>query len=236
MNRNIYLQGVLGEKFGTKFVVNGNTYKDIFSCINANRPEFKKYLIECHENDIGFTITEGTKQIDKEDLLEKITEQDITISIVPAGSKKGVGKIIAAAFVAYATFVTVGTAGSVFGVQAGSGLFGNAALAVAGGNTLYSSIGMGFATLLASTGLAELMAPDPSVDDSDSNNYLFTGRPVQPVEGDPVPVLYGELRVPGRAISTNVINGNFSNPSTIIDHNGNHYTFDNAKFSEISPN
>ena len=56
MNRNVYLQGELGEKFGRSFVVQTDNYQDIMRCINANRPEFMPFLIECHEKDIAFII------------------------------------------------------------------------------------------------------------------------------------------------------------------------------------
>ena len=43
------------------------------------------------------------------------------------------------------------------------------------------------------------MAPDPAVDQDAPTNYLFSGGANNAVEGDPIPILYGELRVPGRA-------------------------------------
>ena len=62
---------------------------------------------------------------------------------------------------------------------------------------------------LAITGLQELMAPDPSTDHFKmqvKDTYLFQGSQQNIIEGDPVPVLYGELRVPGRPISVRVRN------------------------------
>ena len=56
---------------------------------------------------------------------------------------------------------------------------------------------------LALTGMQQLMAPDPSVDDG-PENYLFNGAGQNIQEGDPVPLLYGELRVPGRPVSVNI--------------------------------
>ena len=50
------------------------------------------------------------------------------------------------------------------------------------------------------------MAPDPSVDNNQDESYLFQGTGQTLIEGDPVPVLYGKLRVPGRPISLQVRN------------------------------
>jgi hypothetical protein len=53
-----------------------------------------------------------------------------------------------------------------------------------------------------------MMMPDPSVDSQQDESYLFQGSGQTLVEGDPVPVLYGELRIPGRPISMVVRNQN----------------------------
>ena len=45
------------------------------------------------------------------------------------------------------------------------------------------------------------MAPDPSVDSDQEQSYLFNGQEQNVIEGDPVPVLYGRLRVPGQIIN-----------------------------------
>ena len=54
---------------------------------------------------------------------------------------------------------------------------------------------------LTMQGIQGMLAPDPSVDDEKDEGYLYTGGEALVVEGDPVPVLYGELRIPGQPIS-----------------------------------
>ena len=51
------------------------------------------------------------------------------------------------------------------------------------------------------------MAPDPAVDQDAPTNYLFSGGANNAVEGDPIPIMYGELRVPGRPISVDIAQG-----------------------------
>ena len=54
-------------------------------------------------------------------------------------------------------------------------------------------------------GLLELLSEDPATDDQDTS-YLFSGSSQNINEGDPIPVCYGHLRIPGRQISFEIRN------------------------------
>lgn len=230
MYRSIYLEGALGDKFGHKHTVCADTYKDIFKCIEVNRPGFRNYILDCAHNNIRFTIQEGSIFKDEQEILQdSIKEEDIIVSIVPAGSK-GVGKIIAAIVIAYvaiqlgqpqlASPETIAAAEAAGGTEAAMhAAFEGARAAAIGSNTKLAMLAV--SANLGMSGVAELMAPDPSVDSNDSNQYLFTGEADALREGDPMPILYGELSVPGRPISVEVINGHYQDPTTIIDYNNN---------------
>ena len=67
-------------------------------------------------------------------------------------------------------------------------------------------IAIGVAANLAIAGVQEMMAPDPSVDtQANDEAYLFNGAQQNIESGDPVPVLYGRLKVPGQPISFEII-------------------------------
>lgn len=218
MQRNVYLQGELGDKFGSKFVVAGHTYRDIFKCIEANRPEFKPFLLDCHEKDIGFTVECQGEAVDQDTLLLPIKEGDVTISIVPAGSKSGVAKILAAVIL----FVVLGPmfaqAMGTMGTLAAGGTVSTAAMVSAYAVTAGLAMGVN----LALTGIMQIMAPDPSVDQDSPENYAFNGSIQNIVEGDPIPLLYGELRVPGRPVSVETTIGSFRHHGGIPGHNGSY--------------
>ena len=198
MRRNVYLQGELGAKFGNKFIVKTDNYSEILRCINANRPEFLNFIRKCHEQNIGFTIQVADRETDYDDLLLPIQEGDVTIAIVPAGAKSGVGKILAAiALVVLMSVIPV--PGMEASLLTAEGLTGFAAFA--------QKVGYALVTNLALTGIQQIMAPDPATDQDEPTNYLFSGDGNNAKEGDPIPLLYGELRVPGRPISINIING-----------------------------
>ena len=226
MLRNVYLQGELGDNFGRKFRMEASTPKEIFQCIYANRPEFRKYLVDCLDKNVDLSMKCQGKDINEENLLYKLNEGDITLAIVPAGSKKAF-KIIAAIVLfvyapqlaGYTTTMTTTATGAVVTSTVGS----------ATALTVIQSIAIN----LGMAGLAELMAPDPSVDDPAAapTDYLFGGSGSVSNKYDPIPVLYGELRVPGKLVDFNVTNGIFLNPTNIQEANGDMTVFDDSKFT-----
>ena len=62
-------------------------------------------------------------------------------------------------------------------------------------------------------GIQGMLAPDPATEDQEDEGYLYTGDTNIIVEGDPVPLLYGELRVAGQPISiaiNNIASGGYT--------------------------
>ena len=60
---------------------------------------------------------------------------------------------------------------------------------------------------LVMQGIAEMMVPDPAVDNIEENEaYIFQGSEQVLPEGYPVPILYGELRVPGQPVTFDLEN------------------------------
>jgi hypothetical protein len=87
---------------------------------------------------------------------------------------------------------------------------------------------LGIGINLAIGGLQQMMAPDPSTDNQQDESYIFQGAKQNIAEGDPVPVLYGELRIPGRTISFHTRGestqfANHSQRATSGESNGNSY-------------
>ena len=206
MQHSVYLQGELGERFGNKFIVNTNNYADIFKCISANRPEFLPYVRKCHEEDINFIVETEDGTIDQTDLIVPICKGDITISLAPAGSKSGIAKILAAIAIVAVIYFTGGFAG-LGGGAATTAANAGWAVAAGGGLSTAGSIAAMLSINLALAGIQQMMAPDPAVDQDAPTNYLFTGGANNSVEGDPIQILYGELRVPGRPIAIDIRQG-----------------------------
>lgn len=206
MKRKVILEGEIGERFGREFTINAKSFKDVVQCLNGNFSDFQKYLLEAEERKIGFTCEVGGKPLsDEKELFLQYPEGTMVISALPAGSKSGGAKILAAILVIAVIAASGGFGGAGWFGQ-GAAVGGAPAAATAGLNTA-GMIGVGFALNLAMTGFQQIMAPDPSVDDgTQEENYLFQGTGQEAVEGDPVPMLYGRLRIPARPISTEIKN------------------------------
>jgi predicted phage tail protein len=132
------------------------------------------------------------------------------------GSKSGGAKILAA--IAITALILINPGGFFF-TQTQAAAYtatGVQTQAAAYALTTPGLIAAGVAINLAMTGIQQMMAPDPSVDSNQDESYLFQGTGQTLVEGDPVPVLYGKLRVPGRPISLQVRNErlNYYDPGT----------------------
>ena len=89
--------------------------------------------------------------------------------------------------------------------------------------------GLSIGVNLALTGIQQLMAPDPAVDQDAPTNYLFSGGTGTVVEGDPIPILYGELRVPGRPIAVDTRQGYSTTNNTRYGSGGGTYNSDGGK-------
>jgi len=209
MERKVYLEGEIAKKLGSEFTIYADSVTDVWKCLTCNFPELRQYLIECHEKNIGFLCQVGDKGLeDEEELLLKLGEGDIYISPQPMGSKSGLGKILAA--IAIVALVVWSGGQALALANASAAAAGASTTAITFGSALAAGAGswlglaaLGIAVNLALTGLQQIMAPDPSLDipeNAAENSYLFQGSEQTVLEGDPVPVVYGQLRVPGRPI------------------------------------
>lgn len=201
MKRKLFLEGEIAEKFGSEFTIDVDNFRDAMRLMNANFPEFRKYLIECHEKGIGFIAQVNGTSLDEEELLIQSRKGDLSLIVAPAGSKSGGAKILAAIAIVVLLMIPGGQgAGTSLLSQFMAGtLTGATKLAVGAALTLSLNLAM--------TGIQQLMAPDPSTDSAAPQAYLFNGSEQNIIEGDPVPILYGELRVPGRPIGFSIANG-----------------------------
>ena len=164
MTRKIYLNGEMASLFGQQYNFVGDTVQDALRCVEANNPDFKPYLMKCHEEDIGFSVTvHGTELTDINDCLLPLRIGDIVITPVAAGSKSGGAKILAAIAIAFIMFYSGGTAAGGTGFMGlGGGTSGSifSAMTASGGASSFAAYGISmFALNLATAGIQQLMAP-----------------------------------------------------------------------------
>tara|TARA_B100001250_G_scaffold376791_1_gene365326 strand:- start:7212 stop:7877 length:666 start_codon:yes stop_codon:yes gene_type:complete len=218
MLRKVYLEGELGEKYGKVAEVKAESVREVMQYLQANHDTINKYFIDSTEQrNIGFTVKIADTYVDDDrELLLPFDKGDIIITPTPMGAKGAVKVIVGV------VLVIVGILVSPTNPKLG-----------------YALISMG--ANLVMTGIQEMMAPDPSTDaeTEEEEGYIFQGAEASIIEGYPVPILYGELRVPGQPITFDVQNTSISlidreqngAGGTIVhgDEEGNYYT-DSALF------
>ena len=201
--QTVYLKGDMGDRFGEKWSMNVANVQDIFKLIECQREGFRKYMIDCQNNNIDFTVQRGEEFIDETELMLSLGKEDLTVTAIPAGSKGNTGKLIMAALL---------IAGGIYGLQY---LANGAGWAASGAGTTSSmTIGMNstqamaikvasytaltLGTSLGLRTLGEMLLPDAKEPEDDS--HLFGGPINTTTQGGAVPVLYGEMMVGGHTI------------------------------------
>lgn len=185
MTRTIYLNGKMGELFGKVWKLNAATVAECMHGIDCQREgKLKKYLLDCTEQGIMFTVQRGEDFLDYDNLQMNLAEDDLIITPVPAGSGNkflklvlGFALLVTGAWIAMGGIASLGTLGAAAAATA-LGLVGSA---------------------LLNSALSEYMAPKKGMERGDA--FLFDGPVNNAKEGIPVPLAYGQLIVGGTPIS-----------------------------------
>ena len=196
--QTVYLNGGISQ-FGERWEADCTNIRDIFKLIDCQTPGFRQYLMKAAEAGVDFEIQRGEDFLSEpEELFLDLRDEDIIITEVPAGSKSGVGKILAAFVIAY---VTMGMAAGTMNLFAPGALKTGATVAMGSKAGL---LALSVATNLALAGVTQLLSPGPEVDAPGENEdgYLFNGPVTRSPEGIVVPVVYGEMVIGGQPIAS----------------------------------
>lgn len=175
----INLHGALGEQFGKTFNLDVSSPAEAARALIYSIPGFKDAMLQ-YDYRIFVGDIESGNDLD-EDQLNLKTARDIHFIPVVQGSKKGIGKIIAAIVVIAAAVAYTAVTGDIVG------------------GTRIASIGIG----MGLRGISMLLAPQ--IEDTDNklfNNSVATGQ-----QGSPLPLMYGEMYVELTPISASITAG-----------------------------
>lgn len=227
----VKLMGEIGKKFGTEWSSASSSVQDIIKLIDCQTEGFKDYLVDCHHKGIDFSFESGEELIGEEDLCLPILKDTLIITPVPAGSGKSIGKIIASIIILYLMFnfgvnptteaaraeaaAAATTQEALLAAEAGGTATYSAAAegalskttATATGTTVTSQTTLtwkgyavaGLGVNLGLQGIAEMSMAD--AEDESDPSYLFNGGSNNIEQGQPVPLLYGEMKIGGTAIN-----------------------------------
>lgn len=190
MNRKIHLLGGLAQ-FGSVWDVEAKSMGDVIQLIDCQVDGFRKFLIDAVEAGLDLAIVGKDFKVEEPDelLFENLGPEEVYISLVPAGSKKGWGRILLAAVLIAVAIFTPGIGLAATGLAAPS-TFATTLLSVG------ISIGL--------QGITQLLAKTPDAEDPKTKEGLFDGPISTLKQGQPVPILYGELLVGGAPIHVNL--------------------------------
>jgi predicted phage tail protein len=190
----IRLLGEAGRRFGRRFQLAVKTPAEALRALCVQLPELRQYLLESGENGINWrVVTEDPMGLDEDQMLWPMSKR-MVLAPLPAG-RGGAGKILAGvALVAVAILlpgIGGGVAATIFGTKF-------SALSLALGSVGLSFIFGGVAELLTPTpkmptvGGAVGGGPTEGRSDDQLKSFTFDKSNANTIQGDVVPVLYGE--------------------------------------------
>lgn len=192
----VKLLGELGRRFGRFHRFMATSPKDVISALSNQMEGFKEYLINAHENGIGFRLVDDNPEgMNYEEACFPCDR--LIIAPIISGSKRGIGAILAGVALVALSFVSFGAAlgGAFAGFAAGQGF--------ALGSGILFSVGVGLVT----QGVAALLTPSiktPKADERE-DSFLFDGATETTTQGFPIPLLYGRFLVESPLIISSAI-------------------------------
>ena len=196
----IRLLGEAGRRYGRRFQLAVKTPAEAVRALCLQIPGLRQYLLESGDKGVDWrVVTDHAEGLDEDQLLWPMSKR-LVLAPLPAGRGGGVGKMIAGgALVTVA--ILFAPAGAFLGLGGGLTIFGGG-LGVAAA----ASVGMIGLSLIFG-GVAELLTPTPKMPnvkgiggasssgrdrDEQLNSFAFDKSNANTVQGDVVPVLYGE--------------------------------------------
>lgn len=190
MLTTIRLYGYFGRKFGRKFELAVSNAAEAVRALCVQLPGFEQEMANAHEKGVGFAVFYGKENLSQDNLLDPTGGRSIRIAPMVIGAKnQGIGSII------------LGVVLIVVGVWIGVGSGGTAGLVAQG----LVSAGVGMIV----GGVVQLLTPSPKVkqpSDGPNNqaNYSFSGPVNTQAQGNPVPLIYGEVFAGSATISAGI--------------------------------
>lgn len=186
--RTIRLYGKLGTQFGRVHRLAVASAAEAVRALRVLLPGFERELVTAKDRGVAYAVFIGRRNIGADALHYPVGDDDIRIAPFLQGSKNGgVFSTILGAVV-----IAISAVGSYF----------------APGNPL-SAYGYQMGAALILGGVAQMLSPQQkglSTKDSPDNgaSYNFNGPVNTSAQGNPVPVLYGEMIVGSAVISAGI--------------------------------
>lgn len=185
----VIIHGEMGKIFGKNHKFKVSKLLEILKALSVTRNGFRNYIINQSREGINYAMVDPKNPEKKFKSAQEFQEADApeTIHIVPAISGAIGGTIIAVAMAVGKVAVAAGS------FLASGGFLANLAIGL---------IIQGIMSLLFPVELPKAQTAESKVDTS---SYIFSNLDNNLVQGFPIPLMYGELRVGSNIIGTSVI-------------------------------
>lgn len=182
--KTIRLYGVLGHRFGREHRLAVRNVSEAMQALSVLLPGFEEFMLNAADRGLTFSVFAGQRNINKDQLNDPAGSKDIRIAPIVMGSKQaGLFQIVAGVVLIVAGFFTGGaTWGPAMMVMGG-------ALALSGAMTMMTQ---------------QAVTKDSGDTGSNVASKNFNGPVNTVAQGNPVPLLYGELIVGSAVISAGI--------------------------------
>lgn len=188
---NVIIHGELGSIFGQNHSFKIDKLSDIIKALNANNLGFKDYILTLFNKGIHYNVIDLKNPNKKWDSIEQYMNEEAPgeVHLVPEIAGAG---LIAAAISAVGALVTF--------------VAGAASLSALGSMLINLAVGFLIQGLMSLLFPVELPKTQKVATKIDTSSYIFTNLQNNAVQGFPVPLLYGELRIGSNIIATSIVN------------------------------
>jgi predicted phage tail protein len=189
----VRLYGEAGRRFGRvhRFALDTFSPAEAVQALMSQFQGFGEYLMNAKDSGIGFAVFAGKQNLREDQLRHPVGNEDIRIAPMILGSKQGgvFQIILGVIIIAAATYFGGPTAGAEAASWYGS------------------AMGVGIAMIAG--GVVQMLTPTPkgiAAKDKPENipSYSFNGPINTQAQGNPVPLLYGRLKVGSAVISAGI--------------------------------
>ena len=186
----VIIHGEMGKIFGETHKFKVSKLLEILRALSVTRNGFKDYIINQSSEGINYAMIDPKNPEKTFKSAQEFQEADApeTIHIVPSISGAALGAFISAV----ASFATAAV-GAIAGAISAGGFLANLAIGL---------LIQGIMSLLFPIELPKAQTAESKIDQS---SYIFSNLDNNLVQGFPIPLMYGELRMGSNIIGTNVI-------------------------------
>ncbi len=194
--RTIRLYGKLGSAYGRVHRLAVNSTAEAVRALSVLLPGFEKELMTSKDRGVGYACFIGKQNISEDQLLHPPGNDDIRIAPVLTGAKSGgLFQVVLGAALIVASFYTGGLATAGYLSAASAATLGSAAFS------------MGVAMALG--GVSQMLTPTAgslgTADSPDNGaSYNFNGPVNVTAQGNPIPLLYGEMYCGSATVSAGI--------------------------------